>query len=275
MAFVKGHKAWNKDLTKETDERVKSTSEKLKGNIPWNKDLTKETNDSIRRMSEKRKNIKFSEEHIKNLSISHKGRSVWITGLTKETDERVKRISESKIGQKHSEEWNKKNSESHKGEKHPLYGTHRSEETKRKISEGNKGKHYHSDESKQKNREKALLRFQNHLGPFKDTKPEIKMKEILISLNILFEHQFVLDNCSFDFHILNTSILIEVDGDYYHGNPEKFLTLNKMQLRMKERDKKHDEVALNNGYILLRFWQSDILNNKEKVIEELKNIRSL
>jgi len=130
------------------------------------------------------------------------------------------------------------------------------------------GKH-HTEEFKCKNREKALLRMQNHFGPFKNTKPELKMKEILTSLNIPFKHQFILNNCSFDFHLLNTNILIEVDGDYYHANPKLFQKLNKMQLEMKERDIKHNEVAKENNFVLLRFWEDDILNNENEVKEKI------
>jgi len=62
----KGKTAWNKNLTKETDERIKEASKKMsisnKGNIPWNKNkkglqkawnknLTKETSESVRKIS--------------------------------------------------------------------------------------------------------------------------------------------------------------------------------------------------------------------------------
>lgn len=131
-----------------------------------------------------------------------------------------------------------------------------------------------SEKTKQKIREKSILQHQTQHGPFKDTKPELIMKKLLTESNTPFKHQFRLGKCLFDFHILGTKILIEVDGDYFHGNPKKFSTLNKMQLKMKERDKKHDEVALNNGYILLRFWEDDILRNedivKNKLVEVIK-----
>ena len=47
----KGRVAWNKGLTKETDDRVAkygiATSKGSKGKIPWNKDLTKETDERV------------------------------------------------------------------------------------------------------------------------------------------------------------------------------------------------------------------------------------
>lgn len=56
MGFQKGHIAWNKGLTKETDERLKKIGKKVsksrKGIEPWNKGLTKETDERIKKMGE-------------------------------------------------------------------------------------------------------------------------------------------------------------------------------------------------------------------------------
>ncbi|MCK4358480.1 MAG: DUF559 domain-containing protein [Candidatus Cloacimonetes bacterium] len=266
MIFVKGHIPWNKNKKRPpfSKEWKRNMSISHKGQKAWNKDI--KMSEEFKQKLRKPK----SEEHKRNLSISHKGRSVWITGLTKETDERVKNLSNSLTGIKRSEQTRKNISKSKKGKKNPNFGKPRSEETKQKIRDSNKGKHYHSEKSKKNLREKALLRMRNKKGPFKDTKPELKMKEILNFLNIPFEHQFRLDNYLYDFHILNTNILIEVDGDYFHGNPKKFSKLNKMQLEMKERDLKHNKIAKVNNFVLLRFWQDDILNNEKIVVNKLE-----
>jgi 5-methylcytosine-specific restriction endonuclease McrA len=81
---AKGKIAWNKGLTKETDERVakliERSREAKKGKIPWNKGLTKETDERVKRTSEKQKLIlgentsnfgkKFSEEHKRKMKAS-------------------------------------------------------------------------------------------------------------------------------------------------------------------------------------------------------------
>ena len=70
---------WNKGLTKETDERVKSNCEKChktrkeKHNYKsWNRGLTKDTNTSLKTVSEKmsiyRQNNPFTEEQIKQMN---------------------------------------------------------------------------------------------------------------------------------------------------------------------------------------------------------------
>lgn len=72
----KGHTAWNKGLTKETDERVRKYGENERGRVAPNKDKhpTEETRAKMRK--------------------SQLGHLAWNKGLTKETDERMKRISE-------------------------------------------------------------------------------------------------------------------------------------------------------------------------------------
>jgi very-short-patch-repair endonuclease len=130
-----------------------------------------------------------------------------------------------------------------------------------------------SKETKEKMSKSALLCIQNNPGPFKDTKPELKMKEILNELNISFKHQFRVEgiNHNFDFHIPNTNILIEVDGDYFHGNSKKFSKLNWRQEKIRQKDKENEELATKFGFILLRFWEDDIINNTEEVKMKLIN----
>lgn len=78
--------AWNKNLTKETDERVrkygasisKSRKEGFRTGriIPWHTGQTKETNESIARAG-------------RNISKAMKGKTPWNAGLTKEMDDRL------------------------------------------------------------------------------------------------------------------------------------------------------------------------------------------
>lgn len=44
---------WNAGLTKETDERIARSAEKMRGKVPWNRDLTKETDPRIAVAAEK------------------------------------------------------------------------------------------------------------------------------------------------------------------------------------------------------------------------------
>jgi very-short-patch-repair endonuclease/Mor family transcriptional regulator len=119
--------------------------------------------------------------------------------------------------------------------------------------------------------EAALVRIQTHPGPYKDTKPELAMQDILTFLGIPYEKQFRLGNHLVDFHFLNTNILVEVEGDYHHGNPKFYKKFSEYQLKNKKRDAEVNKIAKENGYILLRFWENDILNNVEFVKNSLLN----
>jgi len=78
----KGHTAWNKDLTKETDERVAKYAEserKTKHENPkpaWNKNLTKETDERVAKsattLKETLQNIWPDKERSRKTSISTK-----------------------------------------------------------------------------------------------------------------------------------------------------------------------------------------------------------
>ena len=189
-------------------------------------------------------------------------------------------------GEEKASEIKRKQSKSREGKK---LGPH-SEKTKEQISitkrsqnrklteeEKNlrriKNKQYWSKPGNRKTQsEKRIEYLQNNSGPFKDTKPELKMKEILTSLNIQFDHQFRLENHLFDFRISNTNILIEVDGDYFHSNPLKFQKLSEKQLKQNQKDIKNEELAVISGFILLRFWESDILKNTEEIKIKLINL---
>jgi len=276
MAFKKGQKAWNKGLTKETNESVKKTSESLKG-----KKLSNETkrklSESLKGKKAWNKGIPRSEKTKEKLSKSMKGKNAkgdhYLYG--KHLSEEVKRkISKTLKGHKHSKETRRKNSEAHKGKKAYWYGKHHSKESKRKMSKARK-KYLKNPEARKMQRIFILKRLQNYKGPYKDTKPELKMKEILNNLNIPFEHQFRLENYLFDFKIKGKNILIEVDGDYWHGNPKIYKDLNEMQKKMQKRGLEKGKLAKTNNFILLRFWEGDILKNENKVIEKMKSVGGL
>jgi len=81
--MAKGYPAWNKGLTKETDERVKqnteNSSKSLLGRKSWNEGLTAKTDV---RLAETGKKIKATR-------IQNDSYQAWNKGLKKETDERI------------------------------------------------------------------------------------------------------------------------------------------------------------------------------------------
>jgi len=114
----------------------------------------------------------------------------------------------------------------------------------------------------------------------KGTSIEIKIGKLLMELDIKFETQFNIyyndkNFRCYDFHLSDYNLLIEADGDYWHANPNKYKEiglLTEVQKLNIENDKFKTELANENGYNLVRFWETDIKkkNFKFKLINEIK-----
>ena len=129
-------------------------------------------------------------------------------------------------------------------------------------------------------REKQSYRLISHLikNNYRNpkTKLENKFQTILESLgfleNVDFSYQKQISSAIFDFYFQNKNILIEVDGDFHHCNPNSKHAIPKYQIQFKtiSNDVRKNRIAENKNIKLLRFWESDINNNLEQVINILK-----
>ena len=126
----KGHRSWNKGLTKETDIRVMKYSKLLIGKHP-----SLETN---RKNSEAHIGKHPSLETRRKLSESKKGNINALGSLgrlgQKHSEETKRKIGGKSKGRKHSEETKRKISKSLKGGKNHFFGKYHSKETRRKMS---------------------------------------------------------------------------------------------------------------------------------------------
>jgi very-short-patch-repair endonuclease len=104
------------------------------------------------------------------------------------------------------------------------------------------------------------------------TKPEREMNQILEELKVEFEPQKVVGFKIYDFYVPQANLLIEVDGDYFHANPEVYTegSLNSMQKRNVKNDEFKDTLASGRGYNLTRVWESDLANKYEEVKNSIK-----
>ena len=150
-------------------------------------------------------------------------------------------------------------------QKHPHEGTHRSDATKKLLRD-------------------ARLR-QDPMN-FRETTPEKIMKQILKKLGVKFEKQKSISEpvCIPDFYVNNTKTCIFVDGDYWHCNPNDYIRKKKLcpgfkpndqitgNLIAKDkwaRDKKITRQLKKKGYNIIRFWESELENYREKCIQKL------
>jgi len=111
----------------------------------------------------------------------------------------------------------------------------------------------------------------------KKSKLESKFETILNLLNIKYEFQHEFQKRLFDFKIKDKNILIEVDGDFYHCNPNSKHSevLYETQSLTKKNDNYKNTLCQNHGMILLRYWEKDINERPEWIISELKKELSL
>lgn len=95
----------------------------------------------------------------------------------------------------------------------------------------------------------------------------------LKQLELTFEYSVILDYYQFDFGSKEHRVLVEVQGDYWHGNPKIYKTtqLNNIQKRNMKRDKEKIKFAKKHNMKLYHIWESDIKANNFSVLEEIKN----
>lgn len=120
-----------------------------------------------------------------------------------------------------------------------------------------------------------------HLLKKRSTKIEEKIKEILIKNLIQFKKNFFVrsgaekkDFKIYDFYLKEYNLLIEADGDYWHANPAiyKDKKLNEIQIKNINNDVLKNKIATKKGFIIIRFWESEINqhNFESLLIEKIK-----
>jgi very-short-patch-repair endonuclease len=108
--------------------------------------------------------------------------------------------------------------------------------------------------------------------PLDNTKFEV----FLNLLNIKYISSFYINykkiHYIYDFYLPDCKTLIEVDGDFWHCNPNSKYSLPKCSTQKINiiNDQEKNQWAKDNGYKLLRFWETDINNNPTQVIETIK-----
>jgi len=109
-----------------------------------------------------------------------------------------------------------------------------------------------------------------------NTKPEIMFIEILNSLAIEFVQQKSVKKYKCDFYIPEYNVIVEIDGDYWHANPEKYQPedlIGGKKLLAKdiwEKDRIKSKAIIDEGYVLKRYWASELKNiSHDKVFEDI------
>lgn len=161
----------------------------------------------------------------------------------------------------------------------------RSQETKDKIGNSNKGKllgrarpegfgigRIHSQETKDKMSQTAKRKWETgDIGSKKHytSKLEDTFQSFLDLYDVIYLRNFYIKEIKafYDFYIPKHNTIIEVDGDFWHCNPNTKHSNPKYESQKKNliRDKEKNKWALDNGFKIIRIWEYDIHNNIDKV----------
>ena len=117
------------------------------------------------------------------------------------------------------------------------------------------------------------LAQQNHKGP---NKLEIAGKEILKDIQKTFkftikEQKPIANKFIVDVYIPKYKLIIQWDGDYWHGNPDYNEELTPKQIKRAKIDYSQNRYFIKCGYNVLRFWESEVKNSPQKVKEIIMN----
>jgi very-short-patch-repair endonuclease len=138
-------------------------------------------------------------------------------------------------------------------------------ETRRKTNK--KNGYHHSPETIEKIRQSFLSRAPAGGMKFFNTKPELKMGEVLKSLNRVYKPQQYVAGCKIDFLLEDLNLVIECDGDYWHANPKKYAPdfynkkMKMTAVEIWERDAQRTKQLEDAGYKVIRFWEQDFNEN--------------
>lgn len=165
------------------------------------------------------------------------------------------------------------------GENNPFYGKTHSKETIEKITlKGNLWR----EENPQLSYEAVLKGWQNSIFSAvkygRKTSIERKVETKLKDLGVTdFNFSQILNRkYQYDFRI-GKNILLEVHGDYWHGNPKKYgessglKPLNEQQKNKITQDKIKEQYAKENGWKLFVIWEEEINKEDWSVLEEIIN----
>lgn len=114
---------------------------------------------------------------------------------------------------------------------------------------------------------------------YKINKIEQKVLDYISQYIPNIKYGVILDKYQFDLGIKEKKILIEVHGDYWHGNPKLYnkngthgkRALNKIQLNKKKKDQEKLKFCQKHNIKLYIIWEHDIKNNNYSSLKDILN----
>ena len=228
--------------------------------IPWNKNLDKSKNDILKRISEGRKGANNPIHKVLN---NPEAKQAWKSAVKKA----VTAFHDSGQSIK-----NKSFDEFYGEERAELIRKNQSEAAKKREKHGHTGKK-HTEATKKLLAEKTIKILSERKN--KVSKIQMELFEILKNhfSTQRVELEYGLGYYSVDIAFPEFKLAIEVDGDYYHVNEAKGYTAeSKIQRRNLNNDAQKNKFYEYSGWICLRFWESEIKENVNFVVERIETV---
>lgn len=119
---------------------------------------------------------------------------------------------------------------------------------------------------KDPDRRTLLIAMNNKQQVMHQSKLETTGYAFLDKLGVAYLKQQVLaDKFCVDAVIPAASLVIQFDGDYWHGHPDRFPVPDKRQQLRKRLDKSQDAYLSKCGYTVFRIWESTMYQHPEQV----------
>jgi len=94
---------------------------------------------------------------------------------------------------------------------------------------------------------------------------------ILDDIGIPYDRQsLIADKFCVDAFVPSLGLVIQFDGDYWHGHPDKFPNPDERQIKRMRLDTSQDAYMRTCGYQIIRIWESDIRQRPEHVTDLLR-----
>ncbi len=102
-------------------------------------------------------------------------------------------------------------------------------------------------------------------------KLEASCYEFLSTLPYVFEKQrLMFGKFCVDAYFPDSNLVVQIDGDYWHGNQIRFPTLTDRQIRQQSKDRSVDAYLTKAGCKVIRLWESDIRNRPDWCINQIR-----
>lgn len=110
-----------------------------------------------------------------------------------------------------------------------------------------------------------------------DTSIERFVEKCLSDAGVRFEKQFKLGRYRCDFYLPDSNLILETNGDYWHGNPIRYKEseFDEIQRKNIKRDERKFKAAKNAGYSIAYIWESEIDDHPDKVQKILCSLMTI